>query len=315
MPNTETAAPKLPIIDLRGLIFGTSSWISTCKEIRSALEEHGCFVALSDIVSDDLEVDVLNCLKDLFSLPSEIKSKNISDKPIHGYFGRRPLSPLLESLAIENPNYLQSVQDFAALMWPQGNHPFCETIHKYGNATNGLVQMVTRMLFHSYGIEKKQFEAHIESMNTLLRVLEYIPPKSCEAEVGSSAHTDKSFLTVLHQCQTSGLEVETKTGGLLSVDFPPSSFLIIAGEACQGWSNGRVHPAVHGVKMEPTVDQMRYSMALFVYGKGTIEVAKELIDDDHPMLFKPFNNYELLRFFTKDPIKRKIKNIEEFCGV
>ncbi|XP_047339777.1 probable 2-oxoglutarate-dependent dioxygenase AOP1.2 [Impatiens glandulifera] len=232
MANTETAAPKLPIIDLRGLIFGTSSWISTCKEIRRALEEYGYFVALSDIVSDDLQDDVFKCLKDLFSLPSEIKSKNISDKPFHGYFGRRPLSPLMESLGIENPNYLQSVQDFAALMWPQGNHSFCETIHKYGNITIGLEEMVTRMLFDSYGIEKKQCEAHIESINYLFRVLEYKPPKACEVGKGTFAHTDKDFLTVI-QCQTSGLEVKTKTGVWLSVDLPPSSFFVMAGEACK----------------------------------------------------------------------------------
>ncbi|XP_047339773.1 2-oxoglutarate-dependent dioxygenase AOP3-like [Impatiens glandulifera] len=106
----------------------SSSWVSACEKVRNALEDYGCltcFMALSNTVSDDLQNNILTCLMDLFGLLQNIKDKNISEKPFHGYFGRRSSSPLLESLGIENHSSLKYVRDFASLMCPQENYdPF-----------------------------------------------------------------------------------------------------------------------------------------------------------------------------------------------
>jgi isopenicillin N synthase-like dioxygenase len=47
------------------------------------------------------------------------------------------------------------------------------------------------------------------------------------------SHTDKSFFTILYQNHVSGLEIKARNGEWLSIEFPPKSFIVMAGDACQ----------------------------------------------------------------------------------
>jgi len=65
----------------------------------------------------------------------------------------------------------------------------------------------------------------------------------------------------------------------------------------QAWSNGRFCNVKHRVLCkEPTT---RYSIATFMLGprKGNVEAPKELVDHDHPRLYRPFTyeEYRTLR--------------------
>ncbi|KAJ0007807.1 hypothetical protein Pint_29967 [Pistacia integerrima] len=92
-------------------------------------------------------------------------------------------------------------------------------------------QMVTRMVFESYGMEK-YYDSYKNSINYLLRVLKNRSPKGDEPNLGFVTHTDKSFTTILHQNQINGLEIDTRDGQKINVDFSsPSSFVVIAGDA------------------------------------------------------------------------------------
>lgn len=88
-----------------------------------------------------------------------------------------------------------------------------------------------RMVFESYGVEK-QYDSMIESSTYLLRLMKYRRPEMNENNVGVTIHTDKSFITVLHQNEVTGLEIRTKDGYWISFDDPaPSSFIVLAGDA------------------------------------------------------------------------------------
>lgn len=61
----------------------------------------------------------------------------------------------------------------------------------------------------------------------------------------------------------------------------------------------------------------RYSVGLFSFCKGLIEVPKELIDEKHPLRFKPFDNFGLLHYFLAAQ-KRGLgmeSSIQAYCGV
>jgi hypothetical protein len=90
--------------------------------------------------------------------------------------------------------------------------------------------MVSRMIHESYGVEK-YYDSHIGSTTYLLRVLKNRVPQGNEPNIAFVTHTDKSFTTILHQNQVNGLEVETKDGNWINVEFSPSSFVVIAGDA------------------------------------------------------------------------------------
>lgn len=95
-----------------------------------------------------------------------------------------------------------------------------------------LDRVVIRMLFESYGVQKYA-ESHVESTTYLLRYLKYRAPEVNETTMAFPSHTDKSFLTILHQNQVSGLEIQARDGNWISVEFPPSAFVVMAGDACK----------------------------------------------------------------------------------
>jgi hypothetical protein len=118
--------PKLPIIDfsIENLKPGTSSWLSTCKNVRSALEEYGCFEAVYDKLSLELHNEIFSAAKELLDLPIDVKAQSTSNQVYFGYIGEEPDRPLFQSLGIDNISNLEGTQSFTNLMWPTGNNQF-----------------------------------------------------------------------------------------------------------------------------------------------------------------------------------------------
>lgn len=56
-------------------------------------------------------------------------------------------------------------------------------------------------------------------------------------------------------------------------------------------------------------------MGLFSIGGKVIETQEELIDEEHPRLYKPFDHYEYLHFIgTKEALQSKCR-IKAYCGI
>ncbi|TYJ13962.1 hypothetical protein E1A91_A10G085800v1 [Gossypium mustelinum] len=239
--------------------------------------------------------------------------KNRYEKPLNGYVGQIPKLPLHESLGIDNATSIEGTRFFTNLMWPQGNDRFCEYISKYAKVVAGLDQMVTRMIFESYGVERYH-DAYTDTTTYLLRLLKNRAPQQSEPTLGFITHTDKSFTTILHQNQVNALEVETRDGNRINVDFSsPSSFVVIAGDALMAWSNDRVLSPRHQVVMSGNID--RYSLGLFAFNNGTIQVPEELVDDLHPLKYNTFDHLGLLRFYRTDEGYNSKCPIKAYCGV
>ncbi|KAI3810145.1 hypothetical protein L1987_19755 [Smallanthus sonchifolius] len=275
--------PRLPVINMENLTPGTESWDMTSHKVRRTLEEYGCFVAVYGGFSQEAKKQVFDAIKTLFDLPLETKIKNTSDKPFHGYVAPFPTRPLFEGTGIEYPTNYDNVQSFANLMWPSGNENFSKTMHSYANLVSQLENMVRKMVFESYGVEK-YYESHNESVTCLLKV--------------------------------DGLEVQIKEDDddeWVTVEFLPSSFVVMATDTFMAWSNGRLRSPRHRVVMN--VQEDRYSIALFTFKNGIVEIPEEFIDDEHPPRFKPFDHYEFTEYFAKNPINLDERAIKSFCGV
>lgn len=86
------------------------------------------------------------------------------------------------------------------------------------------------MIFENYGVEK-YYESHLASKSYLLRFLKYKAPQTAsEGDNAIPRHTDKTFLSILHQNNVNGLEVKTKEGEWIGFNLTPSSFVVMAGD-------------------------------------------------------------------------------------
>ncbi|KAH7565127.1 hypothetical protein JRO89_XS09G0140400 [Xanthoceras sorbifolium] len=285
--------PKIPVIDFskEDLKPGTQAWLSTSKQVCGALEEYGCFIVECNDVSSDLHNKIFDAAKELYDLPTQVKMKNTSEFPFRGYVSRENF---YESLNIEEAGKLESTQKFTNLMWPHGNAPFCENIHRITSIMGRLNEMVIRMVFESYGVEK-YLDSHIGSIDYLFRFSKY---KEAKDHLALPTHADNSFSTILYQDHVNGLEVQMKD------------------DKWTAWSNNRIRPCVHRVFMN--VNDERYTLALFAFQKEEISVPDELVDDEHPLKYKPFNHLDYLMTHLKQIYASNTKTdypIEAYCGI
>ncbi|KAJ8755859.1 hypothetical protein K2173_024404 [Erythroxylum novogranatense] len=306
-------ALKLPKIDFtrENLKSGTRDWLIACSDVRQALEEYGCFIVEYGM-SQEFRGQVFGAMKELFDLPTPTKMLNKYDKPMNGYVGQIAGIPLHESLGIDNATNLKATRSFTKLLWPEGNDHFCDTINNYAKLAAEIDQMVTRMIFESYGV-KNYHESYVESTSYLLRLLKNRVPNGNESNLAFITHTDKSFTTILHQNQVDGLEVDTKDGNKINVKMSPSSFVVVAGDALMVWSNDRIVSPTHRVIMNGKVD--RYSMGLFAFNNGRITVPEELVDEEHPLMYKPLDHIGLLYYFRTDEGYKSKCPVKSYCGI
>ncbi|KAI3971280.1 hypothetical protein MKW92_042230 [Papaver armeniacum] len=252
--------------DPNALVETSEGWKNLCKQVKEACENHGCFQVGYEKVPGKLHDEMFKGMKDLFTLGDEIKQKNISCKPHHGYIGKDSNYPLLESLGIENAPILDKVRAFTDLMWSNGNPSFCITIP------------TSRTLI------------------TCLGVMKYKAPFIDQPTIGLPAHTDKNILTILYE-DIQGLEVLSKKGQWIHVVPKQGNFLVIVGESLMAWSNGRMHAPKHRVMMKGENDRYSYSQFSTPNELVHVETPKELVDEDHPLLFRPFKFLDYLRYF------------------
>jgi isopenicillin N synthase-like dioxygenase len=301
---------KLPIIDLNEENRSPKS----CDLVRCALESHGCFLAKYNKISPILQEKMFKLSNDLFRLPTEIKVQNKSNVLGFGYGSNFSFMPLIEYFGIENGATLEATKNFTNIMWPSGNDTFCETTLEYSKLLSEVDHVVMRMVFASYGVEK-YCEPLIKSSFYNMRFSKYRPPKVDEINIGLHPHVDKDFLGILDTNHVSGLEIELKDGEWITFDPLPlsSTFLVIAGEAFQAWSNGRIYAPLHQVIIRPGAEE-KYTMALFSFMCEKVEVPNELVDEENPLQFKPFHHLDFIEFLRggRGRVPRLIK---DFCGL
>ncbi|KAM6602190.1 hypothetical protein CsatA_021799 [Cannabis sativa] len=313
---------RLPIIDFsveEGLKPGTPEWNTVRTQVREALEEFGCFEAKFDKIPIDIGKALLfDAIEEVFDLPLQTKQRNVSNKLFHGYVGQLPLVPLYESIPIYDSHIPENVEIFTSTLWPNnGNPTFNETIQSYSEQLSELDGMIRRMILESLGVEK-YLEEHMDSSNYVLQLMKYKGPESNETKLGLSAHTDKNIVTILNQNQVEGLEIQTKDGQWFTVKPSSStSFIVVIGNSLYAWANGRLHCATHRVMMKGK--EARYSAGLFSMPKAgyMVKAPEELVDEDHPLLFKPFDYYRFLDFFYSNMATRTAgpNDLHSYCGL
>jgi len=222
--------------------------------------------------------------------------------------------PLYESMGIEDAPNPDKAESFTNLLWPEGNPMFCKTVQSFSEKLSEFDQIIRRMILESLGVER-YLEEHMESTNYLLRVMKYKGPQTSETKLGLNAHTDKNIVTILHQNQVDGLEVETKDGEWINIKPSQGSFIVMIGDSLNAWTNGRLHSAYHRVMM--TGSMARYSVGLFSIPKAgyIIKAPEELVDEEHPLLFKPFDHVEFLGFYYTEAGQQAKSALKTYCGV
>ncbi|XP_056162129.1 probable 2-oxoglutarate-dependent dioxygenase AOP1 [Syzygium oleosum] len=309
---------KLPLIDLSkldGSKPGTGRWDSLLCQVRRALEEFGCFEALYDKMTLELHNDMFQELEELLELPTDVKRRFVvPEKRFNGYHTNPPQAPPYEAFGMDYGPNSGSINRLADLMWPEGNTRFCETMNTYVTRVLELDSLVRKLVLGSLGVDK-YVDSLARSVKYNFRLMGYAPPGNDESKKpDTTCHRDANFVTILHQNHVNGLEMQTKDGRWIEV--APSSacsFIVLTGESFYGWSNGRLHSPRHRVRVSG--HERRYSIGLFSSDQGTVQCPDELVDDQHPLLFKPFDVAGLSRIYNTKEGKSGASAMDTFYRI
>ncbi|KAL8458122.1 hypothetical protein ACS0TY_035853 [Phlomoides rotata] len=312
--GSEQTMQVLPLIEFSRLKQQTPTWESVKIQVLEALQQYGCFEAKLDeeIPPLHLRKSFYEAMQQLFDLPLETKIRNTSDNH-RGYIGQHPLVPIYQSMGIEDALSPGIIDTFAHLLWPQGNPTFSKTVQSFAEELHELEKTVRRMVLESLGLEKYE-EEHMDSTTYVLRLTKYDGTGSCETKLGLPSHTDDGIITILYQVnEVRGLQVQTKDGSWITYKPSPNSFIVMVGECFRAWTNGRLQCPVHRVMMSG--DKDRYSVGLYSLPKPgyIIKAPEEMVDEEHPLLFKPFDHHKFIDFkYSRTPTPDLLK---DYCGI
>ncbi|EXC25835.1 1-aminocyclopropane-1-carboxylate oxidase-3-like protein [Morus notabilis] len=147
--------------------------------------------------------------------------------------------------------------------------------------------------YETLGINNGVFDSIKESSFHILQFFKYRTPQSDESDLslGLSAHKDSAHITIIHQHHVGGLRIKTKDGQwIFDVKHSSSSFVVLAGYVLMAWCNDRIFACEHQVSIRDQ-NETRYSVGLITYTKGILNVPEELVDDKHPLRYKPIDSF------------------------
>lgn len=173
--------------------------------------------------------------------------------------------------------------------WPTS--AFRATVLKFFAASLQAAYRMQRVLATALDQEREFFVHYHSGENVTLRLLHYPAweaGKVASGQLGAGAHTDYGLITLLFQDSVGGLEVQTKSGNWIGVEYVPKAIVINCGDLLELWTNGRYRSTPH--RVQPKLGgQERFSMALFVDPDTAtpVKVLDSCITPEKPALFPP----------------------------
>ena len=284
MPKTIELAPGLapahldaiPVIDIAPLLRGD---FSPAAQIGRACREIGFFYIENHGIAQAEIDEVYAQAKRFFALPLAEKEKSaIETSACHrGWFrlGGENLDPAKQvqgdfkegfKIGRDLPPDHERVKAGLPLhgpdVWP--DLPGWRSVMQgYYDKMVDLGALLLSAFAVSLGLEKDYFAPWLGITMTTLGPLHYPPQKGriTEAQLGAGAHTDFGCLTLLHQDDAGGLQVQGLDGTWL--DAPPihGTYVVNIGDMMERWTNGVFRSTPH--RVINISGQERYSLPFF----------------------------------------------------
>ncbi|PKU74831.1 probable 2-oxoglutarate-dependent dioxygenase AOP1 [Dendrobium catenatum] len=318
--GVDTKNLELPIVDLSGLDiarFNEKVWVKARSKIVEALEIYGGFEVVYNEVSSELRNDLLGLIvPTIFTMSVVNKLSDAQKLPYHGIYFKKQGFPYL-ALQLADPNSLVALQEYANIIWPEGNDFFSNTVLNYAKHMQELINMIHRIIIESLCLELHN-DSHMNSLAYSIRFSNYYKNALDDGiNLSLPSHKDPNYISIICPHNVEGLEIETRGGEWIQTKPMKNSFTVLLGEVFKAWTNGRLHAPNHRVKLKNETEK-RYAVIFSTIPSLTndmINAPEELIDEQHPLLFKPFKYYDYVKFRFSEEGEKTNDALKAYCGV
>ncbi|CAK7338947.1 unnamed protein product [Dovyalis caffra] len=273
---------QVPIVDIKG--FESCRRKEIVNEIHEASEKWGFFQIVNHGVPVSVMDKMLAGVRRFHEQPQEMKMKLYSRDPNQRvrFFNGNPL-------LTEAP---RNWRDVVALDFQDGKLDpelfpdiFREEVNEYMRHMKRIRNSLSEFLSEALGL-RSDYLSSIECMETQALVCNYYPvcPEP-DLTLGTTKHTDPSFMTILLQDSLGGLQVRHQNQWF---DLPPlqGALIVNIGDLMQLITNDKFRSVEHRVLARNVMP--RTSVACFFYPRAANKfkpygVIKELLSDGSPI--------------------------------
>ena len=256
-------ADTIPLIDIAPLLHGD---MTPAQAIGQACREVGFFYITNHGVPQAVIEAVYAQAKRFFDLPVAEKEKSAIERSLchRGWFrlGGENLDPANQTktgdfkegfkigrdLKLDHPRVKAGLPLHGPNVWP--DLPGWQAVMQdYYDRMVALGTLMLRAFAVALGVAPDYFDAWLEVPMTTLGPLHY-PPQTgmvTPARLGAGAHTDYGCLTLLHQDDAGGLQVQAADGRWLAAPPIPGTYVVNIGDMMERWSNGVFRSTPHRV--------------------------------------------------------------------
>lgn len=300
----------IPILDL------AAPPRALAAELRRINETVG-FMTIVNHGVDQALIDATFAMAARFhALPMDTKLALKIDESFQGYLPYKASTARANGLvAIRKPNeneafFVNPERDPArpANRWPAALPEFGPTTLRYFAAVEDLAQRLLPLYAMALDLPEGFFSERCTTPLSMLRLTHYPPVEYGADEYGIAPHTDSSFITLLAQNPTPGLQLRTTEGAWIDVPPIPGSFVVNTGDVLGRWTNGRFLSTPH--RAFNLTGAARYAIPFFFH--PNLETRMDCLPGcsgpDNPMRFPEQTVAEYWAWFrgsNYDPLREK----------
>lgn len=265
--STSQGITSIPVIDL-GPSYSDDieDRKKVADQIRTASRDIGFFYVRNHDVPQET-IDETIAIGKLFF------AKSLDEKmPLLGEGGYGYDPPQLQALDVGTPpdlkeGFMMGPPEMAiaqTVKWPDDMPEFQTQLTAYDAHMRRLGQHLMGCIALSLDLDENYFDGGLDKPGSSVRVLHYSPrpPEAPENQIGAGAHTDWGAITILHQDDVGGLEVQGPDGNWIKATPIQGTYVINLGDMIRRWTNDHYMSTVHRVMCAPPGKE-RYSIAAF----------------------------------------------------
>eukprot|EP01018_Ginkgo_biloba_P032069 Gb_08224 [translate_table: standard] len=292
----------LPLIDLSELQGPQRAHV--VEAIGRACAEQGFFQVVNHGISTSIVNNMMEVASQFFDLPLEEKRKYMSmdmNTPVRYGTSYNQFNDRVLCWRDFLKHYCHPLDKMIHL-WPSNPPHYRRVVASYSEEVRLLAINLMRAILESLGLTSKYVENAFKDGSQVMVLNCYPPCPQPDLTLGLSPHSDYGCITVLLQDDVGGLQVQHE-GQWKTVRPLPNSFVINVGDHLEVLSNGRCKSVIHRAMVNS--ERSRVSVATLHTLPFEVEIspAPELIDEDHPKMYRDTNFSEFMKLLTSTDMR------------